>query len=94
MRPFLLLAVGLVFGAALPAVAQQCTMGKVQNTTGATIRLNSGQNYMVMPGNNRSAVAFWAPLDKVQVCRAGGSSFEITNLSKTPPVTIKVLRQN
>jgi len=94
MKKILLLAAGLVFGGVLPAAAQQCTMSKVQNSNGAMLLLVSGQSYTINPGRDRSTVAFWAPLDKVQVCRAGGSSYQITNLSRTPATTITALRRN
>jgi hypothetical protein len=94
MKKCTLLAIGLVFGATFPAVAQQCAMSKLQNSSGATLSLITGQGYMVNPGYDRAAVGLWAPLDKVQICRAGGSSYKLTNLSKTPPVTITVYKMN
>jgi hypothetical protein len=94
MKKSMLLAVVLIIAAALPAAAQQCTTSRVRGSPGTFLTLTSGQTFQVNPGRSRTAVRMWLPLDNVKVCRGAGSSFNITNVSRNPPVTITALRRN
>jgi hypothetical protein len=77
------------------AVADQsCFMSKVQDSSGATLTLLNGNNYLVAPGGNRVTAGQWRPLDKVQICRGNGSNSLITNISRDPHVTITAVRRN
>ncbi len=58
-----------------------CRSDKVLNTNGVYIKLASGQIFQAYPGNG-PALSAWLPLDKVTVCRIGGTGVRITNLSK------------
>ena len=77
-----------------PAVpSSNCFMTKLSSSSGAFITLTTGLSYQVVPGAGRTMVMQWLPLDKVQVCRAGGSMYEITNLSRSKPSTVRAMRQ-
>jgi len=94
MKKLLLLMIGLTTAAMHPAGADQsCYMTKVQNSTGATLSLITGQGYMVAPGGDRVTVGQWRPLDKVQVCRGRGSASLITNISRNPNVAIMAINR-
>jgi hypothetical protein len=95
MKKLLLLMVGLTCAAMHPAVADQsCFMTKVQDSSGATLSLITGQGYLVTPGGDRVTAGQWRPLEKVQVCRGNGSSSVITNISHDPHETITAIKKN
>ncbi len=71
-----------------------CYAGQLRNSSGQFISLITGLRFQVVPGGGRMAVTTWLPLDKLQVCHGNGSSYEITNLSRPHPSTVKVLRVN
>jgi hypothetical protein len=71
-----------------------CYAGQLRNSSGQFISLVTGLRFQVLPGAGRTAVTTWLPLDKVQVCHGDGSGYEITNLSRPHPSTVKVLRLN
>jgi hypothetical protein len=72
------------------ATSPVCHNDQVLNTNGQSIRMASGQIFQAYPGSN-STLSFWTPLDKVKVCRLGGSAYEITNLNRKNEV--KALRK-
>jgi hypothetical protein len=95
-RMFLLAGLVLAFGCG-EALAQSnppspvCYNGKIVNTNGSKIRMDSGQVFQAYPGSN-SKLSFWTPLDKVSICHIGGAAVEITNESKAGQ-SVKALRQ-
>jgi hypothetical protein len=95
-RMFLLAGLVLAFGCG-EALAQSnpsspvCYSGKVVNTNGSSIRMESGQVFRAYPGSN-AKLSFWTPLDKVSICHTGGAGVEITNKSKGNQ-TVKALLQ-
>ena len=104
LKPLLLAACFLAGGApvglaqttsSMPPAApsSNCYMTKMSSSSGAFITLTTGLKYQVVPGAGRAAVMQWLPLDKVQVCRTGGNMYEITNLSRAKPVTVRAMRQ-
>ena len=95
MKKLLILASCLVLGGMSPAAAQSsaCFKTQVLNSSGATIRLQTGRTYIVAPGQDRAEASTWAPLDNVTVCRGRGSSWAITNTSEAMPQTIMVISQ-
>ena len=48
---------------------------------GIAVNPASGQVFQAYPGNG-PALSGWLPLDKVSVCKIGGTGVQITNLSK------------
>jgi hypothetical protein len=62
-------------------MSSPCRADKVLNTNGVYIKLASGQVFQAYPGNG-PALSGWLPLDKVSVCKIGGTGVQITNLSK------------
>ena len=54
--------------------------------------LDNGQRFQVLPGSGRATVTQWLPRDQLQVCRSGGSLFDITNNSRPRPSTIRAMR--
>jgi hypothetical protein len=72
------------------ATSPVCYNDKIINTNGQSIRMNSGQVFQAFPGSNPT-LSGWLPLDKVKICRLGGSGYEITDLAKNNQV--KALRR-
>ncbi|HYP64381.1 MAG TPA: hypothetical protein VEQ16_10850 [Acidocella sp.] len=69
-------------------------MARLRNSTGATLSLDNGQSFRVVPGAGRTTATTWLPRDRLEVCRVAGSKFSMTNLSRPRPTTIQALRQN
>jgi hypothetical protein len=80
--------------APLPATGPQpdCYAAKLRNSSGVFLSLTNGLRFQVLPGAGRTAVTAWLPLDKLQVCRRNGSSYQITNLSRPRPSVVEGLR--
>lgn len=101
MKKFAVLTVCLALAGVAPVRAQtpsapsqgNCFNTQVLNSSGATLRLATGQSYMVAMGADRTKVSVWQPLDKVTVCRGAGSSWQITNNNISPPQTITALNR-
>jgi hypothetical protein len=62
-------------------MSSPCRPDKVLNTNGAYIKLASGQVFQAYPGSG-PALSAWLPLDKVTVCKIGGTGVQITDLDK------------
>ncbi len=71
--------------------SQACYNDNIINTNGRSIRTGSGLTFQSYPGSS-ATLSFWAPLDKITVCRLSGSAVEITNLSKKDQ-QVKALRK-
>ncbi len=72
------------------AASQPCWRDKISNANGIQISLQSGLAYQAYPGS-QPVLSRWFPLDSVEVCRLGGSSVRITDLSKRRQ-SLKALR--
>jgi len=68
-----------------------CYTDKVRTTNGSIITTGSGQIFKPYTGSS-AKLSFWLPLDKISICRIGGSAVEITNLSRKN-LQVKALRQ-
>lgn len=68
-----------------------CYNDKVRTTNGSVITTASGQIFKPYTGSS-ARLSFWQPLDKISICRIGGSAVEITNLSRKIQ-QVKALRQ-
>jgi hypothetical protein len=68
-----------------------CYNDKMLNTNGLFIRTGSGLVFQAYPGSG-AKLSSWLPLDKISVCRIGGSAVEITNLSRKNQ-QVKALRK-
>lgn len=95
MKRFLIVAACFALGGVSPALAQNssCFNTQVLNSSGATIRLATGQSYMVGLGQDRTEASTWAPMDNVTVCRGAGSSWAITNTSEPMAQTIMAINR-
>lgn len=94
-KKLLILASCLALGVVSPAAAQSssCFNTRMLNSSGATIRLQTGRTYVVVPGQDRTKASIWLPLANVTVCRGNGSSWEITNTDLARPQTIMAINQ-
>jgi hypothetical protein len=93
MNKFVIFAACFAFGTAGPALAQtsSCFNTRMLNSSGATIRLQTGQSYVVGLGADRTKASVWLPLANVTVCRGDGSAWEITNTDLARPQTIMAI---
>lgn len=66
---------------AADAASQPCRMDRILNASGRLITLGSGLAYQAYPGS-APTMSDWLPQDRVRVCRIGGTSVKITDLSK------------
>jgi hypothetical protein len=87
---WLLLGIAAAQAQSQTAASQPCWQDKISNTNGIQIKLQSGLSYQAYPGS-QSKLSSWLPLDKVQVCRLGGSAVQVTDLSKGGQ-SVKALR--
>lgn len=69
---------------------QHCWNDKLSNTNGIRIRLQSGLTYQAYPGS-QSVLSRWLPLDRLEVCRLGGSAVQMTDLNNQRG-SVKALR--
>jgi hypothetical protein len=86
-----LLAAGLFLILTLnAATAATCRDDAVQEATSPYLIAKSGWTFKLFPGNDLRISGTWLPMDRLTICRLGGSAYEITNLDRHGEHTIGV----
>lgn len=82
------LLVSCIPAAAAPAA---CYNARLQAFNGIYLRVSSGLVYEVVPGRSRSLASFWLPEDRLKLCQARATLYDITDTTRRHPETIQAI---
>ncbi len=77
----ILLVILLTAASTTAPLAQTCHTDKVSTSPGQLLFTLHGWKFKIFPGGSR-ITSSWLPLDRLKICRKGGTAYEITDLSQ------------